>query len=754
MNFIGRFGLAVIAALSMATVFHFQRSASRGSGKDVLISLDSSDLTIGLHTSGHYSIIRKSPSWRFEGDIGQRLTGISQRAGQDEVGPFTTVSFQWTQQGKKSGEIRLYTERPLVLFTLTCQSAQPVTPEPFPALKAPITLHTFGYSDINFAPPTFTEPDGGSPWMWFDDSAHAAIFSPASNFMTASVYRDTDGYVDSGWEDKLENLPEGFRHRTLLAFGNSIGETWKTWGHALTDLSGKTRPNNNADLSLKYFGYWTSAGTGYYYNFDPDKGYGGTLLALRDRMKSLGIPLGYMQLDSWWYVKTNTSADGSRGLPVKNAVLPVSTWNCYGGLTDYVPHKDIFPDGLSAFQKQLGLPLITHNRWVDVNSPYRQRYFVSGIAAIDPKWWTHIAGYLQSNGAVTYEQDWLSVIYSRSPQLQSMPTVADAFMDNMAKSTSERGITMQYCMTSPRFYLQGSKYDNLTSVRVSDDRFSPKRWENFLYTSQLASSLGEWPWADACRSGETANLILANLSAGPVGVGDVISEINAANIQKVIRSDGVIVKPDTSIVPMDATYLADGSGMRSPMVAAAYTDHGTLRTAYVFAFPRASGESSLRFRPADLGLNGQAWVYDVAAGMGRLVPDGSTYFGSFANPTPLQGWSYFIVAPVTRNGIAFLGDAGKFVSNSHQRIAWMNEGSGGLSVSVSFAENEGAVELHGFSQDAPVATASAGRCEPMRFDPATHEFRVVVAPNAGAHNAVILLSTVMDEPTLALTHSR
>jgi len=46
--------------------------------------------------------------------------------------------------------------------------------------------------------------------MWFDDSAHAAIFSPASNFMIADVYRDSDGSRQRmGLE--LANLPKASR---------------------------------------------------------------------------------------------------------------------------------------------------------------------------------------------------------------------------------------------------------------------------------------------------------------------------------------------------------------------------------------------------------------------------------------------------------------------------------------------------------------------------------------------------------------
>ena len=37
----------------------------------------------------------------------------------------------------------------------------------------------------------------------------------------------------------------------------------------------------------------------------------------------------------------------------------------------------LFPRGLRAFQRRLGLPLITHARWIDAHSPYRRRYAMS-----------------------------------------------------------------------------------------------------------------------------------------------------------------------------------------------------------------------------------------------------------------------------------------------------------------------------------------------------------------------------------------
>jgi len=39
------------------------------------------------------------------------------------------------------------------------------------------------------------------------------------------------------------------------------------------DLNNKAPPANDSDVPLKYFGYWTDAGSGYYYNYDANKGY-------------------------------------------------------------------------------------------------------------------------------------------------------------------------------------------------------------------------------------------------------------------------------------------------------------------------------------------------------------------------------------------------------------------------------------------------------------------------------------------------
>src|SRR5207237_9509690 len=137
---------------------------------------------------------------------------------------------------------------------------------------------------------------------------------------------------------------------------------------------------------------------------------------------------------------------------------------------------------------------------------------------------------------------------------------------NMASGAAQRGLTLQYCMPLPRHVLQTVEYGNVTSMRVSDDRFDRARWDTFLYTSRLASALGVWPWADVFMSTERDNLLLADLSAGVVGTGDALGAEDAGNLRRVMRNDAVLVKPDVPLVPTDESVLAEaGQGQNTPV---------------------------------------------------------------------------------------------------------------------------------------------------------------------------------------------
>jgi hypothetical protein len=147
----------------------------------------------------------------------------------------------------------------------------------------------------------------------------------------------------------------------------------------------------------------------------------------------MNIRLGYVQLDSWFYPK------GRDGRWQSGDALG-------GGTYLYEASRGLFPDGLGAFHDQLGLPLITHNRWIDAQSPYRKTHAMSGNVSVDSKLWSDWMEYLRASGVRAYEQDWLSGPAAPARDLTS----GELFMDAMARAAANAGITLQYCNTACR----------------------------------------------------------------------------------------------------------------------------------------------------------------------------------------------------------------------------------------------------------------------------------------------------------------
>lgn len=674
--------------------------------------------------NGRYEIRFHPLGWTFGGEIGNRVTAARVSHGEDQVGVFQEIRFRWNQGGPLAGSIRAYDTQPVLLFSLACEEAANALPVLLPRFTTfPRNLHQFSYRNTTFAPPVFGLQATGTPWLLFDDRAGAVVISPADHFLLTRMIGDGDAVIASGLNEGATGLRAHFTCRTLMTFGFGINATWDQWGRVLTDLQGETRPPNDADVGLRYLGYWTDNGAVYYYNYDPALGYAGTLEALVRRYRERGIPIRYLQLDSWWYSKSFTDPDGKVG-KTKNSKLPEGEWNRYGGMMKYEAHPAVLPDGLAGFHKSVGLPLVTHNRWIDPASPYHERYRISGFAAVDPRFWDDIMSYLASGGVACYEQDWLDRIYEHSPELATNPVLSDAFTDNMAQAAKAKGLSLQFCMPLPRHFLQGSRYSNLTSIRTSDDRFQRGRWDAFLYTSRLAAALGIWPWADVFMSRETDNLLMALLSAGVVGTGDAIGDEDKDNLLRAARADGVLVKPDVPLLPADEIYLAEANGLKPPMIAWTYTEHGSRRTVYVFSYNRQDAPAEVGFVPSSFGLSGDLYVYDPRAHAARRVAAGERV--TFA--LDKSATAFYVLAPVGRSGLAFLGDEGKFVSTGRKRISAIKETPGGLTATITFASGEKTVRLFGYAPRAPQVKAVAGTVSDSAYDAASGRFEFTVAP--------------------------
>ena len=659
-----------------------------------------SGLRVSVFAAGVYQLTASGYGWIFQGDLGASILNLRLTGGQDSMGAWQEIAFD--HGSARTSSIRLYDGREIALFTTQYQKDSP-NADAFPSFNAyPQGLFTFSYDGLWSY--WFGGLDGHSPWLFFDEQANAVIFSPATNFMTAASWFGADGSLAGGIDGRIAVLPSRFTHRTVLAFGQGINTAFTSWGQALTGLSGKNCPANDANVLLNKLSYWTDAGAAHYYQPQDASQYEPQLLEVPQQFDRLSVPVSSMELDSWYYQKGT----------------PPSWANVGQGQDSFQADPALFPLGLADFQKALGLPLITHARWIDAKSSLRNQYKISGNVAVDPLYWRDYARFMVASGVQVLEQDWLS-----GPAVTDFNlTDPDAFLDNMASQLQAAGRGVVYCMPLPAHLLQSSKYDNVFAARVSNDALRREHWDELLFDSRLASAVGLWPFADEVSSSSLRDLLISTLTAGPVGSGDAVNAVNNANLGLVVRPDGVIVKPDIPIVPTDATFIAAARSDVAPIVASTYTDHGRVRTAYVLAYDRTQGSlSSVSFTPASLGVAAPAYVFDFFQRTGQVVEAG----GAFAGTVDYQG-SYYLVAPIGPSGIAFLGDLGKFASCGKQRIEQLSD-DGAVHVLVRFAPGEGEVALHFYCASRPRATATNGLIlNPVEESPQC--FRVSVPPAA------------------------
>ncbi len=662
-------------------------------------------LQASLAGNGSYSIAFPAARWKLEGHLPSPVLGLRSTKGVDHIGAYRELTALW-DGGARRAEIRVYRAQPLILLNdIWVRSG--ANNEPFPVFQSlPASALRLSWQDDAFGAYEFGKLNTLGPWTLFDRDGHVLILSPADHFLVSTMHDDGSGSADSRINAAIATLPAGFSHGTLIAAGIGMHHVDASWGDALLALSGKHRPANNANPTLAKFGYWTDNKTVYYYKFDPKLGYEGTLLAVRDEFRKLKIPLGYMQLDSWFYPKS--AAD---------------RWDAGGGTLPYGEYvyradAELFPQGLAAFQHELGLPLVTHARWVAPASPYHQQYKMSGNVVIDPRFWKSTSDYLHRAGVITYEQDWLNENAQTAMNLQDPAQ----FLAGMDHAMAAQGMTIQYCMPLPSDYMASTRYPAVQTIRTSDDGFKRSHWDSFLYDSQLASAVGLWPWTDAFFSKDMGSLMIATLSGGPVGVGDALGDTDVANVMAAIRSDGVLIKPDEPLLPLDSMYLQDSQNARKPMVAAARTAFASSGAVYVFAYPRQDSDTGVTVPLTDLELTQPMYAWNWVAHTGQLIPAGGAFSMTFTN-----GWAYDVLVPVAPDGLGLVGDVSKIATLGRARIAALSNG-GQLRATVEFAPDEKEVELIGYAAERPTVAANSGSARLLRYDGQSHAFEIRVSP--------------------------
>ena len=278
----------------------------------------------------------------------------------------------------------------------------------------------------------------------------------------------------------------------------------------------------------------------------------------------------------------------------------------------------------------------------------------------------------------------------------------------------------------------------VVSARCGGDMDGGNSWTQMATTGTFLASIGIRPvmdvlWTTAAQPGNTEHiaerrnieheLVIAVLTTGPVGFGDMVNGTNASRLLLATREDGTIQKPAHAAARLDLTYL--GSTAAAPnqcagqeiWVAPSVPSRGQSTSEFYSPTTDRRANSMVRLAALD-GSEANSpgvWWYSIlasnvaapgcavtpsmlwplpvtdtalvlrefdAAGCGHGAsaasclsplsessPLNTTTPSSHQDVTGSRKWQLFNVAPVLKDGWVLLGDHSNYVSLSPQRIA-------------------------------------------------------------------------------------
>jgi hypothetical protein len=251
------------------------------------------------------------------------------------------------------------------------------------------------------------------------------------------------------------------------------------------------------------------------------------------------------------------------------------------GVSEWVARPDIFPNGLPAFHRKTeNIPLVAHNRYWSYDTVYKKNYsFVfdektgKSLPVGNDSFWIDLFTQGKQWGLMVYEQDWLVTQTEDFEPLYTDIHLGHQWLMSMGDAADKLNITIQYCMSLPRYILAAIEIPRVTQTRVSTDyalhlEGKAQQWTIGI-SSMFADAIGIAPfkdvfWSTASQPGSTnytptaheiqakREVAIATLSTGPVSPGDGIPYANYDTVIQCCRADGLIFKPDHPVTMINA----------------------------------------------------------------------------------------------------------------------------------------------------------------------------------------------------------
>ena len=402
-----------------------------------------------------------------------------------------------------------------------------------------------------------------------------------------------NGTYSMGIAAAIPSLPAGFEYSILftVADGGATAGTY-FWGELIQGYHGISRSARLPSVTLSNVGYYTDDGAYYYVwggnvnGSDPElsswiprrpwpaeEG----LLLVEQALREQGVPIGYMQLDDWWY----------SGRFFFGNVKAVSDWHASNS-------SGLFPRGLPAFARRLGLPLQLYTPFFDDRFATPHRTFESSSFGgtklpVPDDSYAFFADLFDLGVEMTggrfeiYEIDFLDANFAGCVACFADTTAAERWYRGMAEAALERNISIQYCLPSATDMLAALSFPAVVQARASGDyareegnmdpdgnvvtlggaslllgatAIAPSK--DTLWTRSPQPSTSSDRTHSGARTAPHVQLdaLLATLSLGPVGISDGLNQTDVGLIGQAYRSktDGTLLRPSRPLSTIDAVW--------------------------------------------------------------------------------------------------------------------------------------------------------------------------------------------------------
>ncbi|HZX53729.1 MAG TPA: hypothetical protein VFE86_03570, partial [Ilumatobacteraceae bacterium] len=481
-----------------------------------------------------------------------------------------------------------------------------------------------------------------------------------------------DGGLQWGWHGDLDEVPAGFSTTLGIYAGASAADLLDRWGTELRP--GRPRVSASANPITSHLSYWTDNGAAYWYRTEAGRTIGTSVAEAVESLRSDGVPIHAVELDSWCYQHEVPRPIAEVGYPEE---VPPS------GMIRWEPRVDAFDppssglDAIEGFAERLGRPpLVIHSRHISPKSPYVQQgaWWVDRLAAqpIDPTFFGRWFDDARRWGVCAIEQDWMLLFWFGVRALRAGPGRAAEWQRALDALADGSGVDLIWSMSTPADIVLAATLDHVVAVRTRDDyRFADDAallWTWYLTVNVLAGALGlqafkdcffsGWPsaGADAIDGDEHAELeaLLGCMSTGPVGIGDRIGCTDTEIVMRTCDADGRIRHVDRPLRLIDSCLFGEPArGERLAWATTTSTHDGKVWT-YVVAINTGMERRDITDRVdlVDIGCLGPRAVYDWRLGNVERLESISVTLAP-------RDWRLWVCAPPRS---ADFGDLTKYVT--------------------------------------------------------------------------------------------